>query len=138
RTCRGAVLDGQIRHRDGGHGTEAPGKANDAPEDTPLGLRPNIIRIRSSGGPAVTRHWGMPSPAALVLAILTTSAVTSADPAAFVPTQTVPDPPPRSPPGPPRVLRPTWDLDGLYIWLGPVAAVGRQAVVDREGTLWDS
>lgn len=86
----------------------------------------------------VTRHWGMPSPLQVVLAILITSAVTSAEPSAFVPTQTVPDAPPRTPPGPPPVLRPSWDLDGLYLWLGPVAAVGRQAVVDREGSVWDS
>jgi hypothetical protein len=80
----------------------------------------------------------MPSPPQVVLAILITSAVTSADPRAFIPTQTVPDAPAPAPPGPAPVLRPSWDLDGLYLWLGPVAAAGHQAVVDREGTEWDS
>jgi hypothetical protein len=74
----------------------------------------------------------MSSPAALVLAILITSGRAGADPRAFVPTQTTPDPPPRTPPGPPPVLRPSWDLDGLYLWLGPVAAAGREAAT------WDS
>jgi hypothetical protein len=67
-----------------------------------------------------------------VLAILITSGIAGADPTGFVPTQTSPDPPVRPPPGPPPVLRPTWDLDGLYLWLGPVGAVGREAAV------WDS
>jgi hypothetical protein len=47
---------------------------------------------------------------------------------------TAPDPPP--PAGPPVVgpsrIPPTWDLDGLYVWLGPVGAAGR--LDDR----WDS
>jgi hypothetical protein len=68
--------------------------------------------------------------AALVLAILSSSV--DADPVAFVPTQTSPDPPPRSVPAPPPILRPTWDLDGLYLWLGPVGAAGHEA------SLWDT
>jgi hypothetical protein len=79
-----------------------------------------------------TRQWGFSSPAALVLAILITTTTAGADPQSFIPTQTTPDPPPRSPPGPAPVLRPTWDLDGLYLWLGPVAAAG------YEGAAWDS
>ena len=46
----------------------------------------------------------------------------SADPVAFIPTQTAPDLPPRSPPGPAPILQPTWDLDGTYLWLGPLGA----------------
>jgi hypothetical protein len=78
-----------------------------------------------------TRNWGMPSPAPLVLAILITGGTAVADPG-FVPTQTSPDPPVRPPPEPSPVLRPTWDLDGLYLWLGPIGAVG------HEGGVWDS
>jgi hypothetical protein len=75
----------------------------------------------------------MPSPAPLVLAILITSGTAVvADPVGFVPTQTSTDPPVRPPPGPAPVLRPTWDLDGLYLWLGPIGAVG------HEGGVWDS
>jgi hypothetical protein len=80
-----------------------------------------------------TRNWGMPSPAPLVLAILITNGIAAADPVVgFVPTQTSPDPPVRPPPEPSPVLPPTWDLDGLYLWLGPIGAVGREAAV------WDS
>jgi hypothetical protein len=50
-----------------------------------------------------------------------------ADPAAFVPTTTTPDVPART--TPPAVsdhpLPPSWDLDGTYLWLGPVGAAGR-------------
>lgn len=38
-----------------------------------------------------------------------------------MPTRTVPDPPARVN-APPRVLPPSWDLDGLYLWLGPAGA----------------
>ena len=45
-----------------------------------------------------------------------------------------PDPIPRS--GPPSVgpdqFRPTWDLDGIYLWLGPVGAA---STIDSD---WDS
>ncbi|MEO8702402.1 MAG: hypothetical protein ABI867_20325 [Kofleriaceae bacterium] len=55
-------------------------------------------------------------------------------PAFADPTTTVPDPPPRR--GPPTVgpsqLAPTWDLDGVYVWLGPSGAASH---VDAE---WDS
>ena len=48
---------------------------------------------------------------------------------------TIPDPPPRRGPpavGPSSGLRPSADLDGLYVWLGPVGAAGRIDAV------WDS
>ena len=64
---------------------------------------------------------------AAIYAIACTAA--SADSVAITP-----DPPPR--PRAPRVgpdeLRPTWDLDGLYLWLGPIAAASH---VDAD---WDS
>jgi hypothetical protein len=46
-------------------------------------------------------------------------------------TRTVPDAPAREN-EPPRVLPPTWDLDGLYLWLGPAGAA---TLVDGK---WDS
>jgi hypothetical protein len=49
----------------------------------------------------------------------------------FVPTHTTPDTPPREN-QPPRVPPPTWDLDGLYLWLGPSGAAGH---LDSQ---WDS
>ncbi len=49
----------------------------------------------------------------------------------FVPTRTVPDPPARVN-APPRTFGPSWDLDGLYLWLGPSGAATR---IDAQ---WDS
>ncbi len=47
---------------------------------------------------------------------------------------TAPDPPPRAaqPAVGPSSLPPSWDLDGLYVWLGPLGAAGR---LDGD---WDS
>ena len=42
------------------------------------------------------------------------------------------DPVPRSAPAPAVQLRPSWDLDGFYLWLGPTGAAGR---IDAQ---WDS
>jgi hypothetical protein len=42
----------------------------------------------------------------------------------FVPTKTDPDPPAREAEAPP-VHPPSWDLDGLYFWIGPVGAASR-------------
>jgi hypothetical protein len=52
------------------------------------------------------------------------SAVARAD--GFAPTTTDPDAPARThqPSVPPAKFRPTWDLDGLYLWLGPSGAGG--------------
>ncbi len=58
----------------------------------------------------------------------------AADPSRPTPTATIPDPPERS--EPPRVpataFRPSWDLDGIYLWLGPTGAASR---IEGE---WDS
>ena len=69
--------------------------------------------------------WGFrPQRGGLTVAAFLVGAagIAAADPA-FEPTKTVPDAPARSPSPPvqPR-LPPTWDLDGLYVWLGPVGA----------------
>jgi hypothetical protein len=48
------------------------------------------------------------------------------------PTATEPDAPPRGAPPAPVVLSPTWDLDGLYLWLGPSGAASH---VEAQ---WDS
>lgn len=56
-------------------------------------------------------------------------------PAAADPTpRTTPDPPPRTQPPTvaPARFRPSWDLDGLYLWLGPTGAASH---VDAS---WDS
>lgn len=46
-----------------------------------------------------------------------------ADPQVSPPTQTVPDPAPRSPAAVPApAIPPMWNLDGLYVWLGPTGA----------------
>ena len=47
--------------------------------------------------------------------------------AAADPTTTIPDPPPRSTPPTvaPGGFRPSWDLDGIYLWLGPTVAASR-------------
>jgi len=58
------------------------------------------------------------------------TAVGHADP----PTTIDPDPPARPTPAatPPAPAAPSWDLDGLYLWLGPTGAAGR--LMDS----WDS
>jgi hypothetical protein len=80
---------------------------------------------------------GMVSPGRLTCmwaCFLGVTTAAAADPARPPPTATIPDPPP--PPGAPRVpathFRPSWDLDGIYLWLGPTGAASH---VDSE---WDS
>ena len=53
---------------------------------------------------------------------------------AYVPTQIDPDPPARRAPAavPVASPRPSWDLDGVYVWLGPTGAASRIAAE------WDS
>jgi hypothetical protein len=74
--------------------------------------------------------WGPGS--SWVLAAMLTSVLGAAD--ARAEQVAAPDPPARR--GPPELgpsgLRPTSDLDGFYIWLGPVGAAGR---LDAQ---WDS
>ena len=55
----------------------------------------------------------------------------------FVPTRTQPDPPPRQN-QPQRVLPPSWDLDGLYLWLGPSGAASWGRGPEQMADKWDS
>jgi hypothetical protein len=50
----------------------------------------------------------------------------------FVPTKIDPDPPARRTETTPFVHPPSWDLDGVYLWIGPLGAASR---VESE---WDS
>lgn len=86
-----------------------------------------------------TVHPGLVSPVRILrilacfLVVTTTSASLSrAD--NFTPTKIDPDPPPRrSPPAVPTAAHaPSWDLDGVYLWLGPSGAASH---IDAE---WDS
>jgi len=58
----------------------------------------------------------------------------NADPIGFVPTQTTTESPPRTMPAavPPSTLRSTADLDGVYLWIGPIGAAS------WIGSQWDS
>jgi hypothetical protein len=106
-----------------------------SPEPAPPGftLGTDSIRMRIAKGRPSRIQWGMSTPPyltstfALLVAI---TSVASADPT----TTTVPDPPSRShaPVSGPGQLRPSWNLDGLYLWLGPTGAASYVA------TTWDS
>ncbi len=74
-------------------------------------------------------HRGVQSQAgtAIFACLLAATSTVMADPAAIAP-----DPPARQAPAPAPVLGPTWDLDGLYLWLGPTGGAG------WEGSQWDS
>jgi len=54
-----------------------------------------------------------------------------------VPTRTVPDAPPRQN-QPQRVFPPAWDLDGLYLWLGPTGAASWGRGPEQMTSQWDS
>ena len=81
-------------------------------------------------------HWGLGPQAsqapvrcgvlAWIACLLAVMRVAAADP---VPAITVP---PGAAPVPPATLRPSWDLDGTYLWLGPLGAASR---IDAR---WDS
>jgi len=95
------------------------------------------MRVRDEELKAI--HWGIPPQVRALrrlvwpvwLAALAVGVrVAAADP----PPQAVPDPPlsPHAIQGGPARAAPSWDLDGLYLWLGPVGAA---SYVDAA---WDS
>jgi hypothetical protein len=91
--------------------------------------KPSSTHLRGVGSPCL---YGMCTLLGLFFGPLSTS---WADPVSSSPTtRTRADIPPRS--GPPTLapggLPPSWDLDGFYVWLGPVAAIGR---IDNQ---WDT
>src|SRR6185436_2140746 len=95
-----------------------PAQASDAPPSTARRFGSNSIRMRARNVAHRNRAWGLVSSGVLTAIGILSSGVSgaSADPV------TPPDPPPRR--GPPVVgpsrIPPTSDLDGLYVWLGPV------------------
>jgi hypothetical protein len=77
-------------------------------------------------------HWGFRPqvfPALVALVLWLTGSIAAADPISITP-----DPPAAPQPVvvPPGTFRPTWDLDGTYLWLGPVGAAS------YADTRWDS
>lgn len=83
-----------------------------------------------------TLHPGLVSPVRIlrICAVFLTLLAHSAYGDSFAPTRVDPDPPPRrAPPALPAAdAQPSWDLDGLYLWLGPAGAASR---IEDE---WDS
>lgn len=84
---------------------------------------PNVVVEPKGLGLRVSGRWWLIS--ACLLGFCTKIAH------AAPPTQLDPDPPARQN-APPPVLPPSWDLDGLYVWLGPSGAA---TYVDTD---WDS
>lgn len=98
-------------------------EANYEPSHPPDGLRTDSIRIHSCNG-ALSPHVGT----VVISAVFLVSSWASADPVAITP-----DPPPRSATNAfQKPLPPTWDLDGMYLWLGPTGSAG------WIGSGWDS
>src|SRR4051812_21363040 len=108
-------------------------EANVEPTRTWARLRSDSTRMGPACKPLGTADRGTRSPGvvtAMFACFLGVIEIASADPR----TATVPDPVPRTsqPSVGPGQLRPSWDLDGLYLWLGPTAAASH---VDGS---WDS
>ena len=109
-----------------GQKTDSQVEANREPTPPVRRLRIDSTRMRVNKGGLRRCDRGLPSQGLLTamsacfLAVISTAA---ADPT----TATTPDPPPRTGPPtvPPANFRPTWDLDGGYLWLGPLAAASR-------------
>ncbi len=69
------------------------------------------------------RRVAIGTPAPIILCVCLLGHSSEGSPDAFVPTQTVPDVPPRTN-SPNLVFRESSDLDGTYLWLGPSGAAG--------------
>jgi hypothetical protein len=116
--------------------TGDPLEAKVEPDRTRRGLRSDSIRMRGARVAMGPIHRGIHPQVgtAAILSYLLLSSTSGADPVALGPTGTAPDVPQRtsSPAVANAPLPPSWDLDGLYLWLGPTGAAS------REGAQWDS
>jgi hypothetical protein len=118
-------------------GPSHAGKANDAPAVLPLRLRSDSTRMRARWGSSGTFVRGI-HPHALGSAILACFlGVIPARADDFVPTRTAPDPAARVN-EPPRVPPPSWDLDGIYFWIGPSGAASWARGPNQMAAKWDS
>src|ERR1051325_5654947 len=100
-------------------------EANNEPAPLQPCLRFDSIRMRRADVAVVPKGLGRGRPAwwafmsLLLLGFCTSFA--HADPAATAPTTIDPDPPSRAPFVQPQ-MQPSYNLDGLYVWLGPSGA----------------
>ncbi len=145
-TGRSAVLDGQVRHlaqircqmKKADRGTVTAKSLCEAiGEPGPrTGLRSDSTSMRGANVDprTIVRSLLTPGRAFLIAIGLSLDGGQASHADNFVPTQTDPDAPARTsqPSVPPAHFRPTWDLDGLYLWLGPSGAGG---YLDKQ---WDS
>jgi hypothetical protein len=120
------------------------------PKRAGWGVRPQVRSRRPTGTPVARGACALRAIAAYVLAVALVTRITvhaplaAAEPAADAaaahgtaagdPVTTVPDAPARAQPVvvAPSTLRPSWDLDGVYLWLGPTGAA---SYLDAQ---WDS
>src|SRR5690606_37919161 len=97
-------------------------KANNEPAPLHPCLRFDSIRRRVRDLRLGTLHPGLTSPVRIlrICAVFLTLLAHSAYADSFEPTRIDPDPSPRraSPAVPAAAAQPSWDLDGLYLWLG--------------------
>jgi len=105
-------------------GSQTPGvtsKASDEPTARALYVT-DSTRMGANGNPLRLKGLGPAFPRALAAISACFLGVMSA--AADPTTRTRPDPPDRTaePSVPQRNFRPSWDLDGTYLWLGPTGA----------------
>lgn len=111
-------------------------KASNEPAPLQPCLRSDSIRMRARDLRLGTLPPGFVSPVRIlrILACLLPLFDSIAHADGFAPTQVDPDPPSRRAPAavPASTARPSWDLDGLYLWLGPTGAASR---IDAT---WDS
>ncbi len=114
--------------------TEEATQANYEPAPRARRLRRDYTRMRSQRQSLGSLVRGMRSPglhpcmvACFLGVTFSAAGPAAADPSRLPPTATNPDPPARH--RVPRVgtgaFRPSWDLDGIYLWLGPTGAASR-------------
>lgn len=112
-------------------------KANDAPTTSPVGLRSDSTRMRARIVGLGPGSRGIQSQALWTAILACFLGVMPAQADDFVPTRTQPDAPPRVN-EPERVQPPSWDLDGLYFWIGPSGAASWARGPEQMAAKWDS